>query len=185
MSLFDWMFRRTRKPASEPIVDPNAAPPPPPRVTDVPPFPTPPAPPEPAKRRGAKQEEQAAPTADPYSADDFLPISRQEILEAGKGGRLLRNMWFGRRDLIPPASDPRTKIIDRALVSHGFLTPEELAEIHRIGDEMEKARPTIDNIHLKAGLAGEAAVKAYREAKKKLKEKKKKEAAARKKQREA
>src|SRR5262245_53111926 len=47
------------------------------------------------------------------SADDFLPIADSELREAAKkvtfGGA-----WFGRRDLIPPADDLRTKLIDRA-----------------------------------------------------------------------
>src|SRR5438046_8892277 len=134
MSLFDWMMRRNQRPGAEPIVPPAdtgspqpAAPAAETRGADTPRSPRPP--PEP-------------PSADPYSASDFLPISRAEIVEAGKGGALLRNMWFGRRDLIPPADDPRTKIIDRALVSHGLLTPEELAESHRVGDGMQRLRAT-------------------------------------------
>jgi retron-type reverse transcriptase len=174
MSLFDWMMRRNQRSGAEPIVP--AAPENPGVSTPGSPPPAPPAAPTPAPE---------PPSADPYSAADFLPISRAEIVEAGKGGALLRNMWFGRRDLIPPADDPRTKIIDRALVSHGLLTPEELAEIHRVGDEMQRLKPDLNAIQLKAGLAGEAAVRAYREAKEKLKEKKKAEAAARKKHREA
>jgi retron-type reverse transcriptase len=176
MSLFDWMMRRNQRPGAEPIVPPEgaAAPAPPPAAGSAPAPPPVSATPQAANA-----------TSDPYSASDFLPISRAEIVAAGRGGALLRNMWFGRRDLIPPADDPRTRIIDRALVTHGLLTPEELAEIHRVGDEMQRLRPTIDNISIKAGLAGEAAVRAYREAKQKLKEKKKAETAARRKQREA
>jgi len=49
-------------------------------------------------------------------AADYLPISREEIKDAAKGRNLLSNPWFGRRDLIPPADDPRTQLIDRAMV---------------------------------------------------------------------
>src|SRR5262249_59107750 len=92
--------------------------------------------------------------------------------------------WFGRRDLIPPADDPRTKLIDRALVTHGLLTPEQLVDIHRVGDEMERLRPSLAAIEQATALAGEAAVQADRERRAKFKEEKKAEALARKKARE-
>lgn len=92
---------------------------------------------------------------------------------------------FGRQSIIPPSTDPRTQLIDRALVSHGLLSPEELAEIHRVGEEMGTARPDLVHIAAAAGLAGEAAVRAYREEKERRKAKKKAEAAARKTQRQA
>lgn len=175
MSLFDWMMRRNQRPAAEPIVPPEGTSPPPPaaetRGADAPRLPSPPA---------------TEPSSDPYSAADFLPISRAEIADAGKGGALLKNMWAtGRRDIIPPADEARTKIIDRALVTHGLLTPEELAEIHRVGDQMRQLKPDGNDLQVRAGLAGEAAVRAYREAKQRLKERKKAEAAVRRKQREA
>jgi retron-type reverse transcriptase len=98
----------------------------------------------------------------------------------------MANAWqTGRSSIIPPANDPRTRLIDRALVTHGFLTPEELIEIHRVGDEYAVAKPSLENIGLKAGLAGEAAVRAYREAKERLKAQKKAESEARKTQRAA
>ena len=40
-------------------------------------------------------------------------------------------MWFGRRDIIPPVSDLRTKLIDRGMLTQGLLSAEELAEMHR------------------------------------------------------
>src|SRR5262245_49739632 len=155
MSLFDWMMRRNQRPGAESIV---------PAAADNPGVNTPGSPP-PTQPSATPQAASEPPSADPYSAADFLPISRAEIVEAGQGGALLRNMWFGRRDLIPPADDPRTRIIDRALVTHGLLTPEELAEIHRVGDEMQRLKPDLDQIQIKAGLAGAAAVRAYRAAK--------------------
>lgn len=174
MGLFDWMFRRSKKTPGEPVSPP---PPPPESREPVPP----------AVSDSRKTPPSPADTPDPYATSDFTPVSRQDILDAAKqhGRGLLGNAGFGRRDRIPPATDPRTHIIDRALVTHGFLTPEELVEIHRVGDEMERLRPTGENINLRAGLAGDAAVKAYREAKAKLRAQKKAEAAARRTQREA
>lgn len=163
MSLFDWVFRRKRDP-------------------ELPPAPSPPPPAAPAASPSSGGNSSGE-SGDQYAASDFLPISRQEIVDAAKKhGRLLATAWqFGRQGSIPPVSDPRTEIIDRALVTHGLLTPEELNEIHRVGEEYEKVRPTELSITAAAGLAGNAAVQAYRAAKEAEKERKKKEAVARKK----
>ena len=47
-------------------------------------------------------------------------------------------MWFGRRDIIPPVTDARTLLIDRGMLTQGFLDAEELAEIHGTGLEWDK-----------------------------------------------
>src|SRR5438105_4148956 len=59
-------------------------------------------------------------------AGDFLPIGREELRSGAQQNRGWGNPWFGRRDLIPPAADERTKLIDRGLVTQGLLTPEQL-----------------------------------------------------------
>jgi retron-type reverse transcriptase len=168
MSLFDWLFRRGRKfdfdSGAPPEQGASAAP--------SPPAPTPPA--------GAPAPEASG---DRYAATEFLPITRQEIVDAAKSGDLLASRFqFGRQSLIPPTSDPRTLIIDRALVTHGLLSPEELTEIHKVGEEYDLAKPTEVALAAAAGLAGSAAVKAYREAKEREKARKKAESAARKKE---
>ena len=113
-------------------------------------------------------------------AADFLPITRAELLEAGRqqGRGWFGNVWFGRRDLIPPQDDPRTKLVDRGLVTQGLLTPEQLVEIHTVGAERERYRPQIEMIQHRAAVAGQQAVEADR-ARRALKEQKKKEAAER------
>jgi RNA-directed DNA polymerase len=113
-------------------------------------------------------------------AADYLPITRAEIKEAAKGRNLLSNPWFGRRDMIPPADDPRTQLIDRAMVTQGLITPEQLAEIHAVGAEMDRVRPTLASIEHQAMMTGEAVVQADREARAQLKARKKAEAAERK-----
>ena len=168
MGLFDWMFRRGRKVDADPV-----APPPPADTAPVGATPNPVAP---------KPSEPKPPTnADPYAATEFLPVSRQEIVDAAKKGNLLATAFqFGRQSLIPPVSDPRTQLIDRALVTHGLLSPEELNEIHRVGAEYDAVKPTDANLAAAAGLAGAAAVKAYRESKEREKARKKAESVARK-----
>ena len=158
-----------------PPVSPSPIPSPPAR--DQPTTPTP----------AASAPAPAAPSKDEPSrslgldAGDFLPIGREELKSKARasGRGLLSNVWFGRRDLIPPADDERTKLIDRALVTHGFLTPEALAEIHRVGDEMEKARPSEVRIQHQVAQAGEAAVQAERAERARIKAEKKAEAAER------
>jgi RNA-directed DNA polymerase len=75
------------------------------------------------------------------SLGTFAPISDDEIRRQAKGINLWASIGFGRRDLIPPVSDPRTLLIDKAMVAHGLITPEELAEIHRVGQVMDEVRP--------------------------------------------
>ena len=116
-------------------------------------------------------------------AGAFLPILRDEIKQAAKGQALFVNPWFGRQDRIPPADDLRTNLIDRAMVTHGLITPEDLAEIHSAGEEMEGARPTLEGIAHQAAMAGEAAVESDRDARARLKALKKQEAARRREER--
>src|SRR5438552_1191470 len=71
-------------------------------------------------------------------ASAFVPVSDAEVKKRAQG---LRWSWatvnFDRRDSIPPATDPRAALIESALIAHGLITPEELAEIHRVGEQME------------------------------------------------
>jgi retron-type reverse transcriptase len=69
------------------------------------------------------------------------------------------------------------------MVTHGFLTPEQLVEIHRVGAETERVRPSLAAVEHQAALAGEASVKADRERRAQIKAQKKAEAAERKKAR--
>jgi retron-type reverse transcriptase len=158
--LLEWLSGKTQKSQS---------------VTEPPAVPSPSAPNPPVGSSGSSG-------ALDLNAADFLPIGRDELKEAARDVRRW-GPWFGRRDLIPPADDLRTKLIDRALVTNGLLTPEQLVEIHRVGAEMERLRPTMVGIENLAGQAGEAAVQADRERRAQLKAQKKAEAALRKKQR--
>ncbi len=113
-------------------------------------------------------------------AKGYLPISRDEIKTTARGMNWFANPWFGRRDLIPPASDPRTMLIDRAMVTQGLISPEMLRAVHDTGDLMDEVRPTLATIEHKASLDGTAAVQADRDALARLKAQKKADAAARK-----
>src|SRR5262249_41407498 len=87
---------------------------------------------------------------------------------------------FGRRDLIPPADDPRTKLIDRALVTQGLLSPEQLVEIHAVGEQMDKIVRRNEAIQEQASRSGQAAVEADRARRAEIKRQRKGESARRK-----
>ena len=108
----------------------------------------------------------------------FAPLTSDQVRvrAAMRGGGLFRNAWFGRRDLIPPASDDRTALIDRGMVGMGLLTPEQLVEIHKVGAEMEKLKPDL----ALAGTIADEAVKVDEAQRQELKQQKKAEAAERK-----
>ena len=146
-----------------PASPPPPPPPPPPPVTTIAAPSPPPAP---------------APSAPTLDAGAFAPMSSDQARSAAGGvsswGSAL--FTFGRRSVIPPISDPRTILIDRAMVGQGIITPEQLARIHAIGEQMDEIRPAIASAHAQA----DRAVADDREARQRLKQQKKAEAAERK-----
>ncbi len=91
----------------------------------------------------------------------FAPLSEEAVHRAlwrstGGLGRLWNLSWLGRRDRIPPASDPQTQLIDRAMVGQGLITPERLEEIHSLGTAMDQLRPAYDAAAREAQQAVEA-----------------------------
>lgn len=109
----------------------------------------------------------------------FAPLSEEQIRAAAQGANLLSTAFtFGLRSQIPPVSDPRTLLIDKAMVAQGLITPEELAEIHRIGEQMDELRPRPVSI----AAAGQRAVAQALEEKERVKQEKKAQAALRKQQ---
>jgi len=161
-----------------PLPGPPQAPAPPSspalRFAPAPPSAAPPPP-------RTKLREQPAPVMlEGLDGNPFAPLDDDEVKRRmSKLGRpSWSNPWFGRRDLIPPADDPRTSLIDRAMVAHGLLTPEDLTEIHAVGVEMDEVRPDLEQAHRAADAAVQKS-KAEREA---IKRQKKAEAAERKRQ---
>lgn len=128
------------------------------------------------------REPQTRPKAEPpkrlnLDAAQFAPISSSNALAQAKASTTLRNNpWWGRLDTIPPATDERTLLIDRTLVAYGLLKPEELVEIHKIGDQMFEIRGD----RALAAQEAKAAVEASEADRKRLKEEKKADAAERK-----
>jgi retron-type reverse transcriptase len=181
MAFWDFWTKLFRRP-TEPAAPPQAAAP----------APAPAAPSAPAAVAPTTTAPVAAPPPAPAPVPpppagpqpgDFLPIQRDELLKQGEEVRRSTGwMWFGRRDIIPPVSDPRTKLIDRGMLTQGLLSAEELAEMHRVGDEWSKHADRHLHIQVQAAQSGEAAVEADRAARAARKAQKKAEAAERKRQ---
>ncbi len=123
------------------------------------------------------------PTPPAYDSGDFLPVSRKDVLDAAGSSRTLRNAWVGRRDRIPDGADPATRMIDRQMVAQGFITPEELAEIHTAGTEYDRKKPLYEQIQTQAAKAGAAAVEADKAERARIKAEKKAAAIEREKKR--
>jgi retron-type reverse transcriptase len=136
--------------------------------------------PPPAGTHATSGQPGQAPAPLNLEASNYLPIARDDLKAAAGQIQLWGSPWFGRRDVIPPANDERTKLIDRALVTHGLLTPEQLTEIHKVGDEMDRLRPDEALLRQRTDRAGTDAVEADRERRKQIKHQKKAEAAERK-----
>jgi RNA-directed DNA polymerase len=152
---------------------------PPPRQTGVPPV----------IGSGAQRPAMRPPQAQPsrpqpkpprklnLNPGQFAPMTSDQVKKEARGlGSLWRSPWFGRRDLIPPVSDERTVLVDRGMVGLGLITPEQLIEIHKVGEEMEKLRPDM----LQAAARANEAVQLDAEERKQRREQKQAEAAERK-----
>lgn len=169
MGLFDWLSRMfggdaPQQPARPRQVNPPYTPPPLPNQTPSP---------------SAPKKQAPAPKKLNLDIGRFAPLSSDDVRkQARKQGRgtLFSNPWFGRRDLIPPSSDPRTELINRGMVGAGIITPEQLAEIHEVGKQMDELRPEL----AQAGTAASEAVLLDAEERKRRKEQKKAEAAEKK-----
>lgn len=188
MGLFDW-FRRKKKSVPPPL-PPAGWPNPPARV---PPAQSPVQPISIVPRGGFFQANQVQQPQSPerryihreesknLDLGPFAPISQDELkAKAGK----LKNEWsnlvaFGRSNRIPPATDPRTNLIDRAMVAQGLLSPQELAEIHQVGEAYDAVRP---DVYLELAKVGQVAGRSDEERAAR-KEQKRAEAAERKKRR--
>ncbi|QGJ70473.1 Retron-type RNA-directed DNA polymerase [Planctomycetales bacterium 10988] len=129
-----------------------------------------------------EQEEPPKPPVSSVSGDalamgELAPLSLDEAKSEAKASNISWRMSGGwdRRDRIPSLENPRTSLIDRAMIGHGLITAEELEEIHRVGAEMDELRPLREH----ALELARQQVAAEEQDKQKIKEEKKKEAARR------
>lgn len=122
---------------------------------------------------------------DPYEAGELMSLSPAELRARAMKVVPWRTAWIGRVDVIPPASDERTGLVDRGLVLRGFFTEEEIEEIHRVGDLWLEHRESYKLARLAAVKTADEAIQRLRREAIERKERKKAEAAERKKERAA
>lgn len=121
----------------------------------------------PAASRPAQRERREVKLS--LDASQFQPLPADQVRAQAMSTTLVRNFEFGRRDRIPSPIDPRTKLIDQAMVGHGLMSPEDLVRIHEIGLKMDELRPDLSG----AQRIAELAVQADREARKRIRAEKK------------
>ncbi len=138
------------------------------------PYQAPPAPPVAGVQRPASPPPPSRPRPEnkPLNLDagQFAPLDDADVRkQASKIQWNWSTVNFDRRDQVPSTAEPRTALIDRAMVAHGLITPEQLVEIHEIGAKMVELRPDLSGIQAVANQAveaDEAARRARREQKK-------------------
>lgn len=111
-------------------------------------------------------------------ASQFQPVSTEQAKALAAGQRFGSFFEFGRRSRIPSALDPRTKLVDQAMVGQGLIAPDDLVKIHALGDQMDELRPE------RVGESNlvQRAVEADKEARRRIKAEKKAAAEERKRQ---
>ena len=110
------------------------------------------------------------------STEKFAPISTDEALDLTQGSNW-RTAYLDSMSIIPPADLPRIKVINQTMVGLGLISPEELTQIHAVGEEFSKYKSEYQQIRQ----AGVQAVTQSRQQRAEHKRQKKEEAAARKK----
>lgn len=153
--LMKWISGTGQRPARPPI---PRQPPPVPQTNWPPPTPRPAY--RPPERRETKLDLDAA---------QFQPLPADQQRQLAMNTQFTNFFEFGRRDRIPSPLDPRTKLIDQAMVGQGLITPEELVRIHEMGLQMDDLRPQLAG----AAIIAQQAADADREARQRIKAEKK------------
>jgi retron-type reverse transcriptase len=133
-------------PAPAPTPSPAPAPSPAPRAA--------PQEPAPQARAGAR-------SADPFEGGDVANLSLADVKRAGDVLRA-RTTWDWRTDAIPPRTDPRTALVERAMVLRGAADEGELVTLHAIGDEWLRHADAQAYVAHHGRLAAQEAVAALR-----------------------
>ena len=125
---------------------------------------------------GEKKEPKGpkAATFQKLDASDLLPITSDELRTSLR--ELIRTGgWrFTGRGTIPTGDD-RTRLINRALLTQGFLTPEQLDTIIGVANEYEQLQKALVILEPKANKAADKAAQGDKEERARIKAKKKAE----------
>lgn len=129
--------------------------------------------------------------SDPDSPVGDTPALDPESLRA-EAQRLLNNSTSmpAPRNRIPPAADPRHRLVERAMVAQGFLTAEELRQVREIAeqvggrvDELRQERRAHEEVARQAGEVAKQLQEQRRAEREERRRRKQTEAAERKQQR--
>ena len=135
--------------------------------------------PIPSTRSDGSQQRSGGPQRSEYkldlSAAQFQPLPEDQVRKQAASTQFTGFFEFGRRSRIPSLIDPRTKLIDQAMVGMGLVTAEELVQIHEVGQEYDQLKPDIASVHVQS----KQAVAADRAARQQIREQKKAAAAQR------
>jgi len=138
-----------------------------------------PAPPGPAVAGSSAPAAPPAPRKHPYQANEIMGLSAASLRRRALRITPWRTAWIGRTDVIPPASDERTALIDRGLVLRGLLTEAQLEQIHQVGDLWLAHREAVTLARLRAVGNAQAALDQLRQSRVDRKQEKQRLAAER------
>jgi retron-type reverse transcriptase len=116
---------------------------------------------------------------DPFIAGEILGLSAEAMRARALTINPYQTAWIGRVDTIPPQSDERTALIDRGLILRGLLAPEQIVEIHRVGDQWLRHHEAVKLAEIAAQKNADAAIAQRRAERAALKQEKKRAAAER------
>ncbi len=119
------------------------------------------------------QNQSPQPPPASYSPPDILGLSAKDHRKQALKVKPWQSAWNGRFDVIPPASDERTALVDRGLVLAGKITQEELDRLHAVGDSYLKYHQRETAARVEAQRAAQQASDDIRADKARLKAEKK------------
>jgi RNA-directed DNA polymerase len=130
-------------------------------------------------RGGATRAQPQAHRPNPYAGSPVMGMSvdevRQRFLEL-RAGRIATTFL---PEMIPPAHEELTQLVDRSIVLAGLLTQKELVEIHDTGEEWRKHRNAEHYAAIVARVEADDAVKEVRRRRAENRRQKRAEAQAR------
>jgi retron-type reverse transcriptase len=116
-----------------------------PSIASTGPAVRPPPSPTPKQPTGSPVASGSAPVGqrlEDFQNPTMLGLTDEELRQRSAKRDPRSATWVGRTDAIPPATDERMAGIDRNLVMRGLLSPQDVADIHQVGEQWSKLRET-------------------------------------------
>lgn len=116
----------------------------------------------------------------PYAHSAVLDFDAAQVRQRFFELRAGRISPLRHPDAIPAPDDEFTALVDRSMVLGGYLTPDDLGEIHEVGDLWRKHRQQLEYARVQGLRSGQAAVDALRAERTALKQARRAQAVERK-----